>query len=269
MGKSNGEQRPFAILQVRGFDYRQKPGIFLLRVRPWYYYIYLYSHSHKVIADQIFAQLSANVLIEVNTRAGVFYQGQNMCNVTLTRKSMNNVWCSKRATCRFSEKILVIYIKLPYMYFQNSKLLADTLAFTTCSSTLLWSVGGPSVLRSFRRVWLKARIDLTFTFHVSHFSNLFFLSESYCATRNSSLQIVKIKCSLVVCRKSPGNRVPQFPSATKLNTYQPVIEGSGAVKCELGFDYLCTGKMGFETLVIGFGHVFLLLEKLGSASSFK
>lgn len=155
------------------------------------------------------------------------------------------------------------------MYFQNSKLLADTLAFTTCSSTLLWSVEGPSVLRSFRRVWLKARIDLTFTFHVSHFSNLFFLSESYCATRNSSLQIVKIKCSLEVCRKSPGNRALQFPSATKLNTYQSVIEGSGAVKCELGFDYLCTGKMGFETLVIGFGHVFLLLEKLGSASSIK
>ena len=167
----------------------------LFRGRPWYFplFIYLYSHSHKVIADQIFAQLSLNVLREVNTRAGVFYQGQIMCNVTLTHKSVNNVWCSKRATCRFSEKILVIYIKLPYMYFQNSKLLADTLAFITCSSTLLWSVGGPSVLRSFRRVWLKARIDLTFTFHVSHFSNLFFLSESYCATRNSSLQIVTIK----------------------------------------------------------------------------
>lgn len=69
-------------------------------------------------------------------------------------------------------------------------------------------------------------------------------------------------CSLESCRKSPGNRLLQFLSATKLKTYQSVIEGPGAVKCELGFDYLCTGKMGFETLVIGFGHVFLLLGKL-------
>lgn len=66
-----------AILQVRGFDYHRKPGISLLRVRPLYYYIYLYFHSHKVIADQIFAQLSVNVLREVNTGAGGFYQGQN------------------------------------------------------------------------------------------------------------------------------------------------------------------------------------------------
>ena len=76
-------------------------------------------------------------------------------------------------------------------------------------------------------------------------------------------------CSLEVCRKSPGNRLLQFPSATKLKTYQSVIKGPGAVKCELGFDYLCIGKVGFETLVIGFGHVFPLLGKLGSASSLK
>lgn len=28
MAKSSGEQRLFAILQVRGFDYHRKPGIF-------------------------------------------------------------------------------------------------------------------------------------------------------------------------------------------------------------------------------------------------
>ena len=186
-----------------------------------------------------------------------------MCNVTLTHKSVNNVWCSKRATCRFSEKILVIYIKLPNMYFQNSKLLADTLAFITCSSTLLWSVEGPSVLRSFRRVWLKARIDLIFTFHVSHFSNLFFLSESYCATRNSSLQIVTIKHAVLsLVGKVQVTDCYNFFQQQSWKRIKSVIEGPGAVKCELGFDYLCTGKMGFETLVIGFGHVFLLLGKL-------
>ena len=41
MGKSSGEQRLFAILLVRGFDYHRKPGIFLLGVRPWYYYMFL------------------------------------------------------------------------------------------------------------------------------------------------------------------------------------------------------------------------------------
>ena len=154
--------------------------------------------------------------------------------MTLTRKSVKNVWCRKRATCRCPGKILVTYIKLPYV-LSKFKVVVRYL----CLYYLFFHFTGITS-RSF-----CLEVVQTGLVESEDWSNLYFpcfpllqlvflvrivLRDQKFQSTNCDNQT----CSLESCRKSPGNRLLQCRSATKLKTYQSVIERPGAVKCELG-----------------------------------